>query len=71
MKENRSLITKIKDIVPRQHKYIYNFETLYKYFKSSGFKNIRQVKTTESSFPSVKILDRYQKVSIMLEAEKL
>jgi predicted SAM-dependent methyltransferase len=71
LKENRSLITKIKDIVPRQHKYIYNFEILYKYFKSSGFKNIRQVKTTESSFPSVKILDRYQKVSIMLEAEKL
>jgi SAM-dependent methyltransferase len=71
LKEKRSFITKIKDVVPRQHKYIYNFRTLQRYFELLGFKNIREVKTSESNFPSVSILDRYQNVSIMLEAEKI
>ena len=66
----RSFITKLFDFVPQQHKYIYNFDTLSYLFTSNGFINTHIVDTVNSKFPDVKLLDRYQDVSLLLEASK-
>ena len=66
----RSFITKLFDFIPQQHKYIYNFDTLSNLFISNGFINTHIVDTVNSKFPDANLLDRYQDVSLLLEASK-
>lgn len=66
----RSVFTKFFDFLPEQHKYIYDFKTIFEMFKSVGYENIKSVDTKDSIFPGAKILDKAQDVSILLEAKK-
>lgn len=68
--EKRSMIVRIMDAVPEQHKYIFDFDSLYSVLKNSGFNKIAEVATQESSFPEVKIVDKFQDISLLVEAIK-
>lgn len=69
-REKRSWLVRIMDAIPEQHKYIFDYETLSSLLLECGFKSANEVTTKTSIFPDADKLDKYQDISIEMEAIK-
>lgn len=66
----RTRLVRIMDAIPEQHKYVFDFETLSSLLLESGFKVVNEVATEASKFPEAGQLDKYQAISLQIEAKK-
>jgi len=69
-RDKRTRLVRIMDAIPEQHKYIFDFETLSSLLLESGFNTVNEVSTEVSAFPDADQLDKYQAISLQIEAKK-
>ena len=69
-REKRSWLTRIMDAIPEHHKYIFDYATLSSLLLDCGFKSANEVPTETTAFPDADKLDKYQSISLEIEAIK-
>lgn len=67
-REKRSIFTRFLDSIPEHHKYIFDREALSELMFAAGFNRVECVATSESNFPNARELDKFQEVSLEIEA---